>query len=52
MLYGMKLVELQKENNEIEDKDPNYQTNKKWLKNRRVQDAIYEKIRQGNEKDL
>lgn len=48
-MYGMKLVELQKENDKIEDEDPNYQQNKKWLRNRKIQDAIYEKIRQENE---
>lgn len=52
MCYQMVLVELQKKIDKIEDKDENYQENKKWIKYRNQQNAIYEKIRKENEAEM
>jgi hypothetical protein len=49
MLYGWKLVELQRENDKIEDADSDYRNNPKWKKNRRLQDLLYKKIQERNE---
>lgn len=50
MLYGWKLVELQRENDKIEEEDSDYRNNPKWKKNRRLQDLLYKKIQERNEK--
>lgn len=50
MLYGWKLVELQRENDKIEDADSDYRNNPRWKKNRRLQDLLYKKIQERNEK--
>ena len=52
MCYQMVLVELQKKIDKIEDEDENYQENKKWIKYRGQQDAIYKKIRKDNEMEM
>ncbi len=41
-----KLEELQLKINKIEDKDPNYRENKKWILYRHQQDLLYEFKRQ------
>lgn len=41
-----KLEELQSKINKIEDKDPNYRENKKWILYRHQQDLLYEFKRQ------
>lgn len=50
MLYGWKLVELQRENDKIEEADSDYLNNPKWKKNRRLQNLLYKKIQERNEK--
>lgn len=52
MCYQWVLVELQKKIDKIEDEDENYQENKKWIKYRSQQDAIYEQIRKDNEMEM
>lgn len=49
MCYQWVLVELQKKIDKIEDEDENYQENKRWIKYRRQQEEIYEKLRKENE---
>lgn len=45
------LVELQHKIDKIEDEDENYRENKKWKKYRKLQDYIYNEIRERNEQD-
>lgn len=45
------LVELQNKIDKIEDEDENYQENKKWKKYRKMQDCIYQQIREKNEQN-
>ena len=52
MCYQWALVELQKKIDKIEDEDENYQENKKWIKYRGQQDAIYKQIRKDNEMEM
>lgn len=52
MCYRMTLVELQNKINKIEDKDPNYEKNKKWIKCRKQQNKIYEVIKRKNERSI
>lgn len=52
MCYQWILVELQKKIDKIEDEDENYQENKKWIKYRKQQDAIYNQIRKNNEMEM
>ena len=49
MCYRITLVELQNKINKIEDEDPDYQQNRKWIKYRKQQEMIYEMIREQNE---
>ena len=51
MCYRTTLVELQHKIDKIEDEDENYRENKKWIKYRKQQEAIYEIIRKQNEED-
>lgn len=50
MLYGWKLVELQRANDKIEEADSDYRNNPKWKKNRRLQNLLYKKIQERNKK--
>lgn len=52
MCYEWVLVELAKKIQRIEDKCENYQENKNWKKYRNQQNAIYEKIRKNNEREM
>lgn len=52
MCYQWVLVELQKKIDKIEDEDENYRQNKKWIKYRNQQNAIYEQIRKDNEMEM
>lgn len=48
MCLEMTLIELQRKINKIEDEDLNYRENKKWIKYRKIQDVIYNQIRERN----
>lgn len=48
MCYRMVLVDLADKIEKIEDEDENYQENKKWIKYRKQQEDIWEKIRKEN----
>ena len=51
MCLELILVELQKKIDKIEDEDINYQENKRWIKYRKQQEVIYDKIRKDNENE-
>lgn len=50
--WGMVLIALAERINEIEEEDADFRNNKKWIKYRKQQDAIYEVIRKGNEREM
>ena len=52
MCYNWELVELAKKIQKIEDKDENYRENKKWLKFRKRQEDIWDKMRKNNEREM
>lgn len=52
MCLEMVLIQLQKKIDKIEDEDINYRENKKWIKYRSQQNAIYEKIKKDNEMEM
>lgn len=49
MCYRMELLELAEKIEKIEEEDENYQQNKKWIKYRRQQEGLWERIRKENE---
>lgn len=44
-MYRLKLEELAEEINRIEDNEVDYQKNKRWIRARKIQDAIYDKMK-------
>lgn len=52
MCLEMVLIQLQKKIDKIEEQDENYQENKKWIKYRNQQNAIYKQIRKDNEMEM
>lgn len=45
-MYRLKLMELAKEIEDIEENDINYRHNPKWIFARRVQNSIYAKMQE------
>lgn len=52
MCNQWELVELAKKIQKIEDKDDNYRENKNWLKFRKRQEDIWNKMRKNNEMEM